>query len=169
MWTIRNRITYNQGVHDIYHKAPVSNFEIHRALFSEATQPMLFSYYRDVKRRLIQNNDAGSGYHFCTNDFYIYMIAHEFKHYAGGGTGLRSLLDLYIFLREFEAAMNWGYISGELTKLGILDFEERNRSLAVHLFSGNALFESEQELLDDLIISGTYGTEERMLRKKIEK
>ena len=42
--------------------------------------------------------------------------------------------------------------------MGIADFERLNRSLALHLFSGMALTDAEQEMLAHIIASGTYGT-----------
>ena len=33
------------------------------------------------------------------------MIVHEYKHYSGGGTGLRSLLDTYVYLRKVPLDM----------------------------------------------------------------
>lgn len=147
-----------KSVHDHYMKPPVCNFEMHRMLFEPMHDARIAEYYRDVKNRLILNDGSRYGYHFSDVDFYVYMIAHEYKHYSGGGTGLRSVLDTYVYLKRKGDALDWGYIFGELEKLGIAEFEAQNRSLALHLFGGEELTAQDEEMLAYLLSSGTYGT-----------
>ena len=148
---------YGRSIHDHYFKPPVCNFEMHRFLFGAGHDEKLVGYYQDVKNRLILNEGSFCGFHFSDEDFYIYMLAHEYKHYSGGGTGLRSVLDTYVYLKRKDKALDWPYISGELEKLGISDFEAQNRSLAMHLFDGEVLTAQDQEMLDYILSSGTYG------------
>ena len=90
---------YDKGAHDIYYKPPVSNFELHRTLFSPYFESeKIRNYYENVKERLIRDTAEGCGYHFSDEDFYLFMMAHEYKHFIGNGTGLRSLLDTWVFL-----------------------------------------------------------------------
>ncbi|MBR5430754.1 MAG: nucleotidyltransferase family protein, partial [Firmicutes bacterium] len=147
----------HQSVHDHYFKPPVCNFEMHRKLFG-ANQGKLAVYYRDVKTRLLRTEGTEYGFHFRSDDFYVYMTAHEYKHYSGGGTGLRSLLDTYVYIGKKGAELDWDYIGGELEKLGIAGFEAQNRSLARHLFAGEALTAADEEMLNYILSSGTYGT-----------
>ena len=156
-----------RGVHDHYMKPPVCNFEMHRMLFGAGHDEKLVGYYQDVRSRLIQNKGSSCGYHFSNEDFYIYMLAHEYKHYSGGGTGLRSVLDTYVYLKKKGDALDWAYISGELDKLGIADFEAQNRSLALHLFDGKELTEQDEEMLEYVLSSGTYGTVQNHVKNKI--
>jgi len=83
------------------------------------------------------------------------MIAHEYKHYSGIGTGLRSLLDTYIYVTENH--LDFGYVRGETEKLGIRLFEENNRMLAFRLFRNEPLGEAEQEMLEHILFAGVYG------------
>ena len=39
---------YDEGNHDAYHKRPVSNFEMHRTLFSSDDPANLYPYYAGV-------------------------------------------------------------------------------------------------------------------------
>ena len=144
---------FGAGNHDVYHKEPVSNFEMHRALFGPGHEEKLYAYYKDVEKRLL-----GDGYekHFSPEDFYIYVTAHEYKHYSVSGTGLRSLVDTYVCLQK--QSMDMGYVAAEAEKLGIAAFEAANRSLAQHLFSGEALTEADKEMLNYILDSGVYGT-----------
>ena len=72
---------------------PVLNFELHTTLFGSDHDETLYRYYADTKRLLRKDEDNNYGFHFSNEDFYVYMTAHEWKHYNGGGTGIRSLLD----------------------------------------------------------------------------
>lgn len=81
-------------------KSPIA-FEFHKALFSEKEEKALADYYSDIKKKLHQN-DTSFEYSFTPEDCYIYLIAHEYKHYNYGGTGLRSLVDIYVYLREWK-------------------------------------------------------------------
>ena len=160
---------YGRSIHDHYFKPPVCNFEMHRMLFGPMHDSCIAEYYQDVKSRLIQNDGSRYGYHLSDVDFYVYMIAHEYKHYSGGGTGLRSVLDTYVYLKKKGDALDWAYISGELDKLGIADFEAQNRSLALHLFGWEELTEQDKEMLEYVLSSGTYGTVQNRVKNKIRK
>ena len=158
-----------RSAHDHYMKPPVCNFEMHRMLFGPMHNARIAEYYLDVKSRLIQNDGCRYGYHLSDADFYVYMIAHEFKHYSGGGTGLRSVLDTYVYLKKKSDALDWGYISGEINKLGIAEFETQNRSLALHLFDMDGLSEKDEEMLEYILSSGTYGTVQNRVKNGIRK
>ena len=80
--------TFGLSTHDIYFKPPVCNFEMHRALFGYGHDQRLVDYYQDVKSRLILNEGSQYGYHFRDEDFYLYMLAHAYKHFSNCGTGL---------------------------------------------------------------------------------
>ena len=163
---------FGRGCHDSYHKEPVCNFEMHRMLFGTAHDEKVQAYYERVEDRLLRDEGKRYGRHFSPEDFYVYFIAHEHKHFSASGTGLRSVLDTYVLLTakdkdETEAgagglktrkdSLDWDYVLGELEKLGIAEFEERNRSLAMHLFGGGELTAGDKEMLAYFTASGTYG------------
>lgn len=160
---------FGKGHHDEYFKKPVNNFEIHNALFVPYVGEKLYEYYVNVKDRLLRDADKEYGYHFTDEDFYIYMTAHEYKHYSGGGTGVRSLLDVYIFAREFGDSLDWEYIGAELEKLGISDFEKQSRELALTIFGNKKMSDEQKKMLDYYIFSGTYGTIQNSVENRIQK
>ena len=159
----------NNYSHDHYDKEPVCNFEMHRALFAPTSGDKLCDYYLNVKDRLVKDEGNAYGYHFTDEDFYVYMIAHEYKHYSGSGTGLRSILDAYVYLRKYEDRLKWDCIAGELDKLGIADFERQNRSLALHLFGDGSLTPEDESMLLYVVGSGTYGTHRNRIDNQIKK
>ncbi len=149
---------------DCYIKEPVSNFEMHRALFSPVFDDRICSYYQSVGTRLVGN---GWKKQFTPEDFYIYLTAHEYKHFSEAGTGLRSILDTYVYLNAVSLDMD--YVSGELKALGISDFEAENRTLALHLFGSGILTDDDRRMLDNFLKFGIYGTKihryENLFRK----
>ena len=149
--------SFGEGSHDVYQKKPVLNFEMHRYLINSTHDKKFNEYYSDVKERLVRDKDNDHGYHFTNEDFYIFMLVHEYKHFSEGGTGVRSLADTYIFLNKFNDSLDWEYIYGELEKIGITEFEKNNRELSMKLFSSKPLSADEKKLLNYHVLSGTYG------------
>ena len=149
---------FGKSNHDVYHKEPVCNFELHRSLFGIGHDKRLYDYYQHVERLLVADGDNTCGMHMRDEDFYVYVTAHEYKHFSGGGTGLRSLADTYVWLRANESLLDWRYIAEQLEALGIAEFEERNRQLASALFSDDALTQDQEAMLGYMADSGTYGT-----------
>ena len=160
---------FGKGTDDGYHKEPVSNFEMHVMLFSTKHDEALVQYYGNVKERLIKDSGNKFGYHFTDEDYYIYLIAHEYKHYVTSGTGVRSLLDIYVYMNRFSESLDWEYINGELRKLGIDDFEFESRQLAMKLFSFEKLTVKEKKRLDYYVTSGVYGSLENKVNNKAKK
>lgn len=72
-----------------------------------------------------------------------------------------------VYLRS--TSLDMLYIANECQKLGISDYEMRNRSLAQKLFAGEALTAEEQQMLDYIVSSGTYGTMQHYIENKVVK
>ena len=134
-------VIYGASHQDVYNKPPLSSFEMHSSLLEPRHGDVLYNYYREIKDKLIKDNDNKYGYHFRNEDLYIYLITHEYKHFAEAGIGLRSLVDTYVVLKHFGNDLDREYIKKELKKLGIDEFEANNRKLAQKLFSGRTLTE----------------------------
>lgn len=160
---------FGRGNHDVYFKQPVSNFEMHSGLFSEIHKPEIYQYYKNIKDQLIKDEGNNYGYHFSSEDLYIYLTAHEYKHYIDRGTGLRSVLDTYVLWQKLGGQLDTDYISEETKKLGISDFEQQNRSLALHLFGNGELTAEDRQMLEYIIFCGTYGTLQNSLENNVKK
>lgn len=156
---------YQRSNHDEYVKPPMYNFELHNTLFMRSENEILFEYYSDIMDKLKPID--GKKYELCfsNEDFYIYNTAHAYKHYVSEGTGLRILADCYVYLLKQSNVLDFDYIESECENLGIADYERNCRSLSQKLFSPDSeilmdkinLTKAEQELIDNLINSGTYG------------
>lgn len=157
--------------HDEYLKPPVLNFELHTSLFGENHAEPLYKYYTDTKRLLRKDTDNNYGYHFSDEDFYVFMTAHEWKHYNSSGTGIRSLLDCYVYCKEKGDKLNWQYITEQCKRLEIADFEQERRALAIRVFSNAKLpklSDNEKEMLMSYLTAGTYGSFENSIKKKLK-
>lgn len=139
-----------------------------RDLFSYTGGKKLIDYFSDVKKRLEKDSGNRYGYHFTNEDFYIYITAHEYKHFSHGGTGLRNLVDRYVFLNHFAEKLDMSYIEAEFSQLDILDYEKKSYTLALKLFNGVKLDAEEKQFLDYYIFSGTYGTTENLVENGIK-
>ena len=160
-----------KSYHDVYHKPPMLNFELHTALFGDTFSDPFYRYYADTKRLLRRDEDSHYGYHFSDEDFYVYMTAHEWKDFNGGGTGVRSLLDCYVYGKVKGDTLDWAYITEQCRQLAIADFEQKRRQLAEKVFSADTLpdlTEQEQEMLMYYLTAGTYGKWENFVKKKLE-
>lgn len=153
---------------DSYIKPPTRRFEMHRKLFP-AFSDEHYTYYKDVKQRLVKDTGNNYGWHFSREDLYVYLLAHEYKHWLAGGSGLRSLLDIWVYLRKYEDELNWAYIEKELETLGIKEFEAENRGLALSLFQGEPLNTQQKETLDFILSSGTFGTMENAVQQQVKR
>ena len=158
-----------KGNHDVYFRQPVSNFEMHTSLFGKFHDEKIYEYYLGIRDKLIKDDDNGYGYHFSDEDMYIYLTSHEYKHYSNGGTGIRSFIDIYIYMKEYADKLDMDYIAAECEKLGIADFERQSRSLALDLFGGGKLTDEDKEMLRYIVFSGTFGTRSNMVKNKLEK
>ena len=159
---------YDERVDDTYTKSPVA-FEMHRFLFDERESESFYLYYKNIKEKLLQDDKDEYEFYFTPEDFYVYMVAHEYKHYISGGTGLRSLLDIYVYLNRWNGELDWQYITCELDKLGIKAYERKTRTLAKAVFSGVTLGEEDREELLYYVTSGTFGTIERRKTNQLAK
>ena len=160
------KIRFESSNEDVYQKPPVSVFEIHTALFSRQTAPELYACYRNVKDRLVRDEGSQFGYHFTPEDFYVYLIAHAWKHCREtGGTGLRTLLDIYLYRKREK--LDEEYIGTETDRLGITGFEQKIRSLSMHLYAGEEIPDEEREMLSYIASSGVYGTMQNLVEAEI--
>lgn len=163
--------SYKEGNHDIYEKKPIYNFEMHISLFEALYNSTWYDYYASVKDKLMKDDDREYGYHFSDNDFYIYFVTHTCKHHVGCGTGIRSLLDCYVY--QTSRILDWSYIEREMEKLGIAEFEKVFRSASHKLFAPeggiDTLTEKEIKLVKENALAGTYGTQKNGIENKLHK
>ena len=159
-------VEFDKRVDDSYAKSPLY-FEMHRYLFDEREIKTFYEYYKGIRAKLIPLNNDELELRLSDEDFYVYMVAHDYKHYTLGGTGLRSLVDLFVFLRKRKDILDWKYINKELKNLDLHEFEQRHKELSYIVFSGNHLTETDKENLLYYVTSGTHGTAEHTFANRL--
>lgn len=165
-------VSQRAGNHESFHKPPIFNFEPHRRLVSPDST--LAGYYENPWQRALQDVSNPLLFHFSDEDEYLFVIAHAYKHFSNAGCGFRFVVDVRVFLDVRGMQMNWDYVFGELQEMGLFDFEARVRGLADAAFGGACaldapLSDDQLEMLRFMLGSGTYGTTERVVRKRLEK
>ena len=162
-------------VHDDFRKPPLYHFEMHTRLFEESFDDAIFAYYEDTARLLRPDGDRRFGRHMSEEDFFLYFLAHAYRHFAREGTGLRTLTDCALFLRAREELLDRDYLDRELRALGLTDFAHTLCGLSRKLFErpaagdGPTLTAEEQAMLDGVLSSGVYGTWEQKVDKALRR
>lgn len=165
---------FNNGNHDVYQKDPIYNYEMHRTLF-DSSFPVFSEYYTQLEKKYLwDNKDVSYARHMDVNDAYVYIVAHIYKHFTLSGTGIRSLMDIYMYNQHCKKQMDREYIREQCKMLGILEYEEKARMIAYKLFEQplteySILTKEEQEYVEYYFTSGTYGTLNQRMQNEIHK
>lgn len=135
-----------------------AHFEFHRALVNTSYKN-LTAYFGSGFDRAVKCEGSQYRYKLSREDMYIFLLAHLAKHYRYGGTGIRTVLDLYVYRRAYpELDMN--YIYAETAKIGLDRFQRKAEKIADDWFGGS--FDGSFDSVSGYIISGgTYGMKDR--------
>lgn len=151
--------------------ADVANYQLHGVVFEIHTSVISGNLFDDV------NCVGYFGNLFChaelreactyelKKEFHlIYLLAHMAKHFKFGGCGLRMYMDIVMFLRHFDGALDWNYIRIELQKLGFIDFADSVFQFCDIWFgtdialSEKVISEDEMDVITEYVLAGgTFG------------
>lgn len=146
--------------HSVYMRHPFMNIEMHYNMIGNDS--LLDAYYDNIWERLELEPGMSYIYRLKWEDFYIFMIAHLAKHFQGGGSGIRSVIDVQQFLNKMEEKLDWKYINEELRKIELTQFEQHMRNLTAIWFGGEKETEFYAQLREFIQNSGIYGTPENL-------
>lgn len=169
-------VSIGKTYHDVYVKRPFFNFEMHTQLFSDYFNEKLSGYYGDVFSKLIKDDNHEYGYHFLPNDFYIYIVLHTYKHFKVRGTGIKSLMDIYIYNKVYGKELDRAYIDHELRQFGLAGYEKKMRKLAFATLSNpdtcfddlERLSSQEKEMLEYILGSGAFGNNQNRIKNEMK-
>lgn len=157
--------SFKKSNHDVYLKKPCYNFEMHRALFGESIKSdKVVKYYNDIMERASIKEEYE--HVLSSEDFYIYLTAHSYKHFHNAGCGIRTLVDYYFFLKNNQ--LDFDYVNKELEKLDLLEFSNMISALSKKLFDEQELNEQEKETLLFIASAGTYGSLENAVNRGVK-
>lgn len=162
--------------HQIFERAPDLHVEMHSDLLP-GTSP-LAEYYADAWSRAHPAKES-SVYHFSREDEYIFLLIHAWKHFQGNGGGIRSIVDFYLFLKQYEKNLDKEYISRELKKADSIALKNGIQEESPSEFEKFIQNKTEQWFKRDLIeldqsgaellMNGVYGRKENAWRREYER
>ena len=169
-------VSFGTGCHDMYQKG-ILTFEIHRSLFPDnQNDGEALRFCEEAIARAKEKAGKDLWLTFSPDDLYIYTLLHTYKHYEDAGTGIRSLMDLYVLRHRSGHYFHRDYIEAHLRRLGILSFALAFENLADTLFGAPVdtlhqvianLTKEQEELFLLLIASGTFGTDVQHVSKRL--
>lgn len=144
------------GNPEVYFKKPVMNIEMHKALIRDKTD-----HYATSWERVVPVPHCAHTFSMTPEDYYLFMVAHLHKHFVGGGTGVRSVCDIEIYLRKCGDTLNREYIENKLRQSELLDFEKQVCALCRAWFHDEPADAELTAFSQKLLFCGVFGTPER--------
>ena len=144
----------NKGV-DTYNKPPFVCIEIHRELMSGHEE---FDCLHHLWENAVDLENTTFGKKMSHNDFYVYTIVHIAKHITYGGSGIRPLMDMYLYLKNYRDILNWNYIYSVLATVGLETLGRELDVLQNFWFCDGEKSDVTDSLSEYVISSGIFGT-----------
>lgn len=138
--------------------------EVHVALHSAPTNDIILDdeiRYNEDFHRLPDGT-----YTLGIQDNLVYLSAHLIKHLINDATGVRQMMDLLLYMKEYENEIDWDKYNSLMKKLGYDTLIRVIKGIGVKYFGmefadaiteGNGL----PELLEDCEIGGVFGRNEK--------
>lgn len=145
--------------HDIYRKGKYMVVEAHKAMYDKTIDKRQYEYFADLSKRKIKEGFTYT-MEFTLEDFYVYMISHMAKHFYQMGCGIRNLLDIYLFKKQYFPNMDMEYTREELKKLGLEDFSGHMENLSMIWMEKQPSTEFYDNLFLYMMDCGIYGKDE---------
>lgn len=151
---------------NVYFKEPFLTLEMHKNLFMYEDEWNGMFNDPNGQMYIWKRTETLDGYHnISAMDvamYYVYHLAHMVKHLisGGGGIGIKSILDLWLFRTANESKMSFERIADDLELLGLTDFEKTVWDLAKAWFSGAEIVYPNDSICqfgEFIIDCGAYG------------
>lgn len=144
--------------HDGYRKRPYMGVELHRSLVAQDSP--YYKYCGRIWDLVIPEKGEKCRFQMNVNDYYIFLLIHFAKHLSFWGSGIRSVLDVYIYLQKYEEVMDKKYLEKWMQVLELQNFRRTVETLGEYWFG---IFKSKPaECLLDMEIkcffSGAHGS-----------
>jgi len=138
-----------------YIKKPFMNIEFHGVLMDKDI-PLYNSYFGNNFEHTVADGDFKAKY--SDEDFFVFMAAHLAKHYFNGGTGIRSLADIWLYLCK-KPELDTDAVRAKLKEIELDEFIDIIIGVNGVLFEGKEPTDLQSEVIDYIFHSGTYGTQ----------
>lgn len=143
----------DNGAHVVFKKPPYVCIEIHKELMSPSKE---FYYLVKEPWSFAKETTIPHRYEMSAEDLYFYIVLHTAKHYFECGTGIRSVIDIYIYRRCYDGSLDWEYIDQKFNDPKLRSFRKEIETLADQWFVEGRIRDGEAESF--ILRSATYGT-----------
>lgn len=140
--------------HDNYSKKPYTIIEVHRSLFSHGGER-----FHDLFAEpwAIAAEQEPYSWNFDKNWFFIYLFSHLAKHYQSAGTGIRSIMDIWVYLRAYENELNFDFIYKQLDKVNGIQLCKDIIQLSKIWFDGEKSSDKFDNMANYVLDCGVFG------------
>lgn len=160
-------------VHDTFDKPPYLHVEVHKALRVGS---------RDSFECWTPKADNPYWYVMSDTDFVVFNIAHIHKHFSTGGCGMRSLFDIYLYMKRGAQELDLDALYEKLREEGLLEFYHKIMHLAYFWYGEEGevptaydpkylkegtLSDSMAEMEAFIATGGAYGTVDNSVAYKV--
>lgn len=148
---------YGKCHHNAYLLKPVMNVEIHKTLTSnEKYAP----YFDEICKSVLLRSQTAMGELNPVQQL-EYIVYHTYKHFSGGGCGIRAVFDIYLYSAAHADFLKNSDINARLEKLRLKKFYESIMSLGRVWFEEKNETELDKKLALYFYTSGAYGNAAR--------
>lgn len=158
---------YDKANHDVYQKPPFFCVEMHRSLIDGSLFPVLSQFFDSLSYAPVEGGSFRM--EMTKEQMYLHLVAHAYIHDTLAGTGLRTLLDIYLYLKAYSARMDMAGVHRNLESIGLSEYESSLRNLSKKLFLYDTMTAEEKEILDAYIFAGKYGNQDRFIHNRMER
>lgn len=130
-------------------------FEMHRYLFDDRLD--YHGFFDKVWDYSLPAREGSCERLLTEEFFYVYMVAHMAKHFTRYGSGVRPVIDLYLYNQRPPENFDRKKAEELLKDIGLYDFEQRLKALTKAWFETGKLTEMDQKLTDYIMEAGIYG------------
>lgn len=156
----------DDGAHLAFVKKPHVCIEIHAELMKRADRYL--DALKDPWKRAVQIK-AACCYRMSDEDFYIFQLIHAAKHYYHGGTGIRSVLDIYLYLKNYRGKLDWKYIDQTISGKELRNFRKNIEGLSEYWFGDGPASDDISEMAYYILRSATYGKTELRIENTVQR
>lgn len=144
--------------HEGYRKPPYMGVEIHRSLVPKDSP--YYEYCGKIWELMLPEKEQNGRFQMNVNDFYIFLLIHFAKHLSFWGSGIRSVLDVSVYLNRYRNVLDEEYLDNWLNRLDLQDFRKTAEALAEYWFgtSGKKPAEAVLDMEMKCFFSGAHGS-----------
>lgn len=147
-----------------YIKKPYMHIELHKHLIPSYNDD-LYAYFGDGWKRAKLCENELLKYELSNEDNFIYLVAHFAKHYRDAGIGIKSVIDLWVYLKKYPQ-MDAEFINSELEKLNLKVFFDNLLKLIKSWFEDEPMDEIISSMTEFILNSNTFGTMKNQISAK---